>query len=81
MTYFNEAYVTERYKITTEELQSSIEAKPIGFPKPHIVEGEKVWAGEDLTMWDTCRLLDRITAHAEAAKADLNALLDELYAL
>jgi hypothetical protein len=81
MTYFNEAYVTERYNITTEELQNSIQAMPIGFPDPHIVDGEKVWAGEELTMWDTCRLLDRIKAHAEAANADLNALLDELYAL
>lgn len=81
MTYVDEAYVTDHYQMTAEELERAIETKPIGFPEPRIVEGQKVWASEDLTMWDTCRLLERIKAHAEAAQADLKGLLEELHAL
>jgi hypothetical protein len=81
MDYFDEAYVTGKYNVTPEALDDWTKAKPIAFPSPHIIEGKKAWAGEDLTMWDTCRLLEKVMARTEAAKAELDALLEELYSL
>lgn len=80
MTYFDEAYVTDKYNVTPAALDVWTEA-PIAFPKPQIINGQKMWTGEDLTMWDMCRLLDRIDGAVTRARDELDGIQAELYSL
>ncbi|WP_426041684.1 hypothetical protein [Brevundimonas sp. TWP2-3-4b1] len=81
MTYFDEADVTDKYKVTPEALDDWTKATPIAFPKPEIIDGQKMWTGEDLTMWDTCRLLERIDGAVTRARDELDGILTELYSM
>ena len=78
MNIFDQAYVLERYDLTSDELEYWIEGPPVGFPKPHVIAGEHYWTGEELAAWDNCSLLNDIKGHAEAAQARLEELLDRL---